>query len=263
MAASSNVFLKIALVGGAFGLGYMAWAKKKLPILDFSSSTPAPVPASGAKGKTKKPVPLSAFPLQRGSKGEYVKTLQLHLGVGADGIFGPATEAALWQRYGKRHVITLAELKTMVSTNTSVPARPATRPSLPTAKTAKPALPSPSTKPIPATAAPVTPPADAAKALTGSMWTVFNAIWSKTGGSPVYTERFFGDWKAIVPVLALMSDSYLKGFALAYGRSFKGLVFAKEDKRTGTLLGDMQRIKKDRVNAAYFVQLARVQKLLP
>lgn len=63
-------------------------------VVDLSSivappaSVPAPTPAPA-------PVPSAPFMLQRGSKGDAVKSLQQALGITADGDFGPATDAAV------------------------------------------------------------------------------------------------------------------------------------------------------------------------
>jgi hypothetical protein len=57
----------------------------------------------------------SDFPLQKGSRNELVKKLQAYLGVTADGIFGPKTEAALLAATGKTTVASAAELDTLLA----------------------------------------------------------------------------------------------------------------------------------------------------
>lgn len=61
-------------------------------------------------------VPPSLFPLRKGSpKSDAIKALQSAIGVTADGIFGPKTEAALQAKTGKTQVSSQAEYDAIVS----------------------------------------------------------------------------------------------------------------------------------------------------
>lgn len=55
------------------------------------------------KPKTPTKIP-TAFPLKLGSKGDEVKIIQRAVGVTADGIFGPKTQAAVQKKYGINNI---------------------------------------------------------------------------------------------------------------------------------------------------------------
>lgn len=55
------------------------------------------------------------FPLQMGSRNNYVKTLQTALGVTADGIFGPVTQSALKAQFGMSSVADQNALNSIVN----------------------------------------------------------------------------------------------------------------------------------------------------
>lgn len=59
-----------------------------------------PVQAPPVKSAPKATAATEQFPLRKGMRGAMVRAIQQKLGVSADGIFGPATEAALKRRYG-------------------------------------------------------------------------------------------------------------------------------------------------------------------
>lgn len=235
MSDTSSLLVKGGLVIGAAYLGYLAYDKKTLP------GQAAASPTSDKKAKPKTPakpsptqIPLSVFPLKRGSRGDYVKALQKNLGVTADGIFGAATESALLQRYGKKQVLTLTELNTIVSTSTSV-TPPAAKPSVPNTAFQK--------------------------KLSDQILAVFNAIWTYRviGGKKQYYVRVSIDNTIIANTLASMNDTYLKGFANAYAKSFTSYTF--RDTRTGTLLNDLNNVSSLKATPMFIAQLTRVQKL--
>ena len=238
--SQSSLFIKLAIVAGAGYLGYKAYENKLLP----TQVAPDPLPPTPAAKKTrpasttKSTVPLSQFPLKRGSRGDYVRTLQKNLGVTADGIFGPATEAALTQRYGKTQILTLAELNTLISTSTSLPTT-SRKVSVPARQT------------------------DFQKTLIAQQQAIFNAVWEALNlrGKVEYGVRTSIDNAIIAATLGSMSDAYLKGFASAYAKSFRNVVFLAEDNRKGTLLDDISRVSSLFATPTYYAQLARVKQL--
>lgn len=73
-----------------------------------TSNTQAPTGTSGWTSD-------SIFPIRKGSWGPKVKALQEKLGVGADGRFGPITEAALNTKFKKTQIATQAEYDAIVN----------------------------------------------------------------------------------------------------------------------------------------------------
>ena len=65
-------------------------------IMRGAVSTPPLIPAIDTNGRRT---------LQRGSRGEDVRTVQTKIGIAADGVFGPATEAAVRQFQRNRNVV--------------------------------------------------------------------------------------------------------------------------------------------------------------
>jgi len=72
-------------------------------------------PDSGAGTPASKPIVSSAWPLKNGSRGDSVKQLQSLLGVSADGIFGPITQAALLAQTGKTSIASQSEFNTIIA----------------------------------------------------------------------------------------------------------------------------------------------------
>jgi hypothetical protein len=104
----------VTLVGltGAY-LIYQYFATKAAANEGVKQPNPTPVtPPITDSGKTI-PTPSvdNNFPLKKGSKNDYVKQLQLYLGVTVDGIFGSKTEAALIAATGSNQVASFADLQ--------------------------------------------------------------------------------------------------------------------------------------------------------
>jgi hypothetical protein len=101
----------------AVGIGVILWVNRKRK----------PTPKEKAEEQTADnttatlvaaPPPPAEFPIQQGSRGEKVREVQRALGVSADGVFGPKTEAALVAKMGVRSIRDqkqLDELKKLAS----------------------------------------------------------------------------------------------------------------------------------------------------
>lgn len=100
-AINALILLGIAYVGYQTVNGQPV-VPPNLDLNPFDNDTP-PTPATG-----------TTFPLGRGSRGQYVRNLQQHLGVKIDGVFGVQTEQALLARHGKATVDSLDELGSWV-----------------------------------------------------------------------------------------------------------------------------------------------------
>lgn len=209
--------LELAAVIGVGILGYRYLAKNHAQTPDFLPDTTfesdPTVTQSPGTATTTKPATTSSsavtgtFPLKRGSKGEYVRQLQVHLGVSADAIFGPITESALLSRYGVKQIDSLTQLQKILSGANAQTTKPVT------------------------TSAPATSTTTTKSALptTAELTAVFNAIYevfnvSQPKGSPtVYRVKAVINLDGILAVLEKKTDLELRAFDATFNTKYKGV----------------------------------------
>lgn len=108
-----NVKLKRALliIGPlVVGVGVILWVNRKKKPTEEEKKQEENADTLASKTKVTTIPPAPDFPIQQGSKGEKVKEVQRAIGVTADGVFGPKTEAALVAKAGMRVVSSQKEL---------------------------------------------------------------------------------------------------------------------------------------------------------
>lgn len=198
------------LLAGAAVLGYTLVSQNKEQLVDLFNlepgmdptipSSPVPyTPSSGSSPAPKKPtVSSSPWPMEKGSRGENVKILQRHLGVGADGVFGAQTESALLQRHGVSKIYSADGFQRVLSNQIKVPIIPAS-PTLPTT--------------------PTTP----AKPNWVELDPVFRAFYDQVSmgaGRMGFRLKLIADKATLERVLGAKSDSALKVFIQQYNRAY-------------------------------------------
>lgn len=104
----------LLLIGAAAFLGYKSITKKSSAIPPEDSSNSLPQLPTQPTATLPSATVVNAFPLQLGSRGELVKTLQKALQVSADGVFGEKTQAALVLNYALEKVTDAATLQRIV-----------------------------------------------------------------------------------------------------------------------------------------------------
>jgi hypothetical protein len=91
------------------------------PITTSDNSSSSSVVSSGSSSSNS-----SSFPLQKGSRNNYVKQLQAALGVTVDGIFGSQTLAALQSQTGKSMIVDYNDLQNTIAQIANIQQLPAT-----------------------------------------------------------------------------------------------------------------------------------------
>ena len=107
------IFLPI-VAGAALVIMYIIKAQKSAALSE-QPKQPSPAKAPDLKNAASSgTVDNSQFPLKKGSKNDYVKSLQDELGVSIDGIFGKDTLAALKEQTGKTQIDNIDDLNATI-----------------------------------------------------------------------------------------------------------------------------------------------------